>query len=139
VKHEESALQAAILKWFSAQYPYLEGLLVGYPGGINLDLKTRVRMKAMGLTAGFPDLQLLVPGSFITEEDIVYGLFIELKTKKGVVSDCQKDYHEKLRLQNYTVIISRSFEEATEYIKWYLMRVPNLNNYERILHSFSWE
>lgn len=120
-------MQAAILKWFNTQYPRLEGLLVGYPGGINLDLKTRVRMKSMGLTAGFPDLQLMVPGSFINEEDISHGLFIELKTPKGIVSLCQKDYHEKLRRQHYTVVICRSFEEACNRIRYWLMRVPNLD------------
>lgn len=126
MKHEESALQAAILKWFNLQYPKLEGLLVGYPAGINLDLKTRVRMKCMGLTAGFPDLQLMVPGSFISEEDISHGLLIELKTAKGIVTACQKDYHAKLRRQHYTVVICRSFEEARDQIRYWLMRVPNL-------------
>ena len=71
-------------------------------------------MKAMGLRAGFPDLQLMVGSKN------AYGLLIELKTPKGVVSDVQEEYHAKLREQYYTVVICRSFNEAVTTIIDYL-------------------
>jgi hypothetical protein len=139
MNYEESSIQIAMLKWFRLQYPNLEGLLVGYPGGINLDVRTASRMKAMGLRAGFPDLMLLVPRKIedrchatilcgtATRYDhypkFSHALFIELKTTRGRLSKIQQDFHENLRSQNYTVIVCRGFEEAQECISSYL------NNY----------
>ncbi len=97
--------------------------------GVDVDIKTAVRLKRMGLRAGFPDLQLLVPGSVANDNEVSHGLFLELKTNRGNVSEVQKLYHEKLRSINYTVIVVRSLEEAISWIKTYLDRVPNL--YER--------
>lgn len=94
--------------------------------GVNVDIKTAVRLKRMGLTAGFPDLQLMVPGSLKTDGEVSAGLLIELKTERGSLSDVQALYHKKLRSMNYTVIIVRSLEEAIAWIKTYLERVPNL-------------
>jgi hypothetical protein len=123
VKYAEAEMQAAILRWFNTQYPQYQGLLVGYPAGLNLNLKTRVRMKATGLTPGFPDLQLLIPGALRSDGKISPGLFLELKTVKGRVSEVQKEYHDKLSNQDYTVVICRSFYEAVDWIKSYLSRV----------------
>jgi len=136
LKHEESLSQIALLKWFKLRYPALEGLLVGYPAGVYLGMTQRVRMKAMGLTPGFPDLMLLFPkkrerilASHLCGEDSPYktrvttytpGLFIEMKSKKGKVSKVQKEYHKKLSDQGYTIVISYSFEEGKEEIKKYL-------------------
>lgn len=80
----------------------------------------------MGLRAGFPDLQLMVPGSVKDDGEVSEGLLIELKTSKGHLSDVQALYHCKLRAMNYTVIVIRSLEEAIAWIKTYLERVPNL-------------
>lgn len=80
----------------------------------------------MGLRAGFPDLQLMVPGSVKDDGIASPGMLIELKTDRGSLSDVQKLYHEKLRAMDYTVIVVRSLEEAIAWIKTYLERVPKL-------------
>lgn len=129
MKHEESLSQIALLQWFKLRYPTLGGLLVGYPAGVYLGVTQRVRMKAMGLTPGFPDLMLLVTRSFEIyhpgsppkrERYYKPGLFIEMKSEKGKVSKIQKEYHKKLADQGYTIVIPYSFEEAKESIKSYL-------------------
>jgi hypothetical protein len=129
MKHEESLSQIALLEWFKLRYPTLGGLLVGYPAGVYLGITQRVRMKAMGLTPGFPDLMLLVPKVFEIyhpgsppkrERHFIPGMFIEMKSAKGKLSKVQKEYHEKLRVWNYTIVIAYSFEEAQEEIKKYL-------------------
>lgn len=136
MKHEESLSQIALLQWFKLRYPTLGGLLVGYPAGVYLGMTQRVRMKAMGLTPGFPDLMLLVPKkrerilpSHLCGEDSPYktrvttytpGLMIEMKSAKGKVSQVQKEYHAKLAEQNYTIVICYSFESAQEKIRSYL-------------------
>lgn len=132
MKHEESLMQMEVLRWFKLQYPHLARLLIGYPAGINLGVTARMRMKAMGLTAGVPDLQLLLPRIyplkllaesgmyFINEKRFCPGLFIELKTEDGKLSQIQKEYHEILRSQRYTIVTCYSFEEAVVEIKKYL-------------------
>lgn len=135
MKHEESLSQIALIAWFKLRYPTLEGLLVGYPAGVYLGIKQRVRMKAMGLTPGFPDLMLLVPRYFEiyhpgstpkVERHYKPGLFIEMKSEKGKVSKVQKEYHKKLADQGYTIVIPYSFEEAKDEIKKYLEETPSM-------------
>lgn len=123
LKHEESLIQIAVLRWFKLQYPELDGLLVGYTAGINLGITARMRAKAMGLRAGMPDLQLYVPMTYPMSapiEGFSAGLMIELKTKVGKISAIQREYHLKLRSQFYTIVICYSLEEAQFYIKEYL-------------------
>ena len=114
MRHEESLIQMAVIRWYRLQYPHLEGLLVGYPAGIHLGMTARVRAKAMGLKAGMPDLMLFVP----RKES--HGLFLELKTQTGKLSKVQKEYHETLRSQLYTIVTCHSFEEAIDEIRRYL-------------------
>ena len=114
LKYEEFGIQKSILRWFRLQYPELDGLLVGYTGGINLGMAARVRAKQMGLRAGMPDLQLYVPVNSSP------GMMLELKTKTGKLSQIQKEYHGKLRSQCYTIVVCYSFEEAINEIGKYL-------------------
>lgn len=114
MKYQESADQIALVRWFKIQYPAFKDLLVSYPAGLNLGVTQRVRARAMGLKAGMPDLQLLIPTKHSP------GLFIEMKTKKGTLSDVQKEFHEILLSQNYTITVCKGFEEGMAAIKNYL-------------------
>ena len=120
MKYTESLEQILLLKWFKMQYPEISDLLIGYPAGVNLGLMQRVRAKAMGLTAGVPDLQLLVPRFDKVTNKVIPGLFIEMKSEKGKLSLTQKVFHDKLRSQNYTIVIAYSSDEAQKEIKKYL-------------------
>jgi len=115
--YKESISQIHLLRWFRLQYPDLADLLVGYPAGNNMNLLTAVRMKAMGLRVGMPDLQLLVPRF---NPKFIPGLFIEMKSERGRLSKSQNDFHDKLRNQNYTIVTSYSFDEAKYEIQEYL-------------------
>lgn len=140
MKYKESLSQIALLKWFKLQYPKLQNLLVGYPAGTYLGLQSAVRMKAMGLRAGMPDLQLLVPRVYRVKHqphpeaepmiEIVFvpGLFIEMKSDTGRVSKVQKDFHQELKEQNYSVVVAYSCEDAQQEIKKYLMSGASLLN-----------
>lgn len=133
MKYEESLSQIALLKWFKMQYPEIKDLLVGYPAGLNLSMTARVRMRAMGLTAGMPDLQLLVPRIYplklldedgklaMNEKRFSCGLFIEMKRKNGKVSPVQEAFHRQLEEQFYTITVCYSFEEAQLAIRNYLV------------------
>jgi hypothetical protein len=53
------------------------------------------RRKAMGMTAGEPDLRIYLPGGRV--------LFVELKTKRGRLSDAQEWRQEQLRALGHRV------------------------------------
>ena len=82
VKHEEDALQVAVIRWWQHQYPEYAGLLFAVPNGGRRDAREGARLKQQGVTAGVADLILLVPRPHI--------LLLELKIKGGKVSDAQK-------------------------------------------------
>jgi hypothetical protein len=115
------------------QYPEIKDLLVGYPAGLNLSMTARIRMRAMGLTPGMPDLQLLVPriyplkllnddGTFaVNDKRLSCGLFVEMKRKNGKVSPVQSAFHRQLAEQFYTITVCYSFEEAQLAIRNYLV------------------
>ena len=72
-------------------------LLFAIPNGGYRKLKTGIRMKKTGLKPGIPDMMLpVVRGNYP-------GLFIEMKSEKGVVRPNQKAWHDTLRAQGYKV------------------------------------
>jgi hypothetical protein len=92
-KHEEDALQRAVVTWFDLQYPEFGPLLFAVPNGGKRTQKTNpktgktwspeaTRLKQTGTRSGVADLVLLVPRPHI--------LLLELKVKGGKLSDAQK-------------------------------------------------
>lgn len=72
------------------------------------------RQKRMGYNRGTPDIQIFEP------RGIYHGLFVEMKSKTGEVSDQQKDFIFKLKERGYYVAVCYSTQEALDTIKTYL-------------------
>lgn len=105
--------QIALFEYVSFQKePW--NLLFAIPNGGFRKLKTAIRMKKTGTKAGVPDMFLPVA------RNGYHGLFIELKSMKGVVQKNQKEWHINLREQGYQVNVCRGCEEAVKTIKEYL-------------------
>lgn len=86
-------------------------------GGTRRDIIRGRRLKAEGRKRGVPDIFLAVPkGKY-------HGLFIEMKTTKGVLSRFQKEWIKTLNNNGFLAIVCRSSNEAIEKIEKYL----NLN------------
>ncbi len=82
MKHEESKIQEAVVSYLRHQYP--NALHCASAGGVRTSMKQAIMMKRTGYVRGFPDLMIL-------ESSKEYkGLFIEMKTEKGVASKEQK-------------------------------------------------
>lgn len=115
-------MQQSCIKWFEYQYPKLSKLLIAIPNGLHLAgtpvqraIKVK-RAKAEGLKVGTPDL-------FLAVQSTVYpGLWIEMKTDKGKLSDNQNTMINELVAQGYRVEICRSFEEFKKIIDTYLKK-----------------
>lgn len=73
-----------------------------------------VRNRQMGVRKGVPDLMLPIPMNGF------HGLFIELKTDKGRLSEAQKVWIENLRSLGYRVEVCKGFVEAKDVLKEYM-------------------
>jgi hypothetical protein len=111
---EEESEQVAFVGWFRVQYPHYKALINIVSIGENVGPRRMARLKKMGLTPGWPDLLLAIPGPRSL------GLFIEMKSKKGRLHGGQPEIHSKLIEQGYKVTVCYSFEDARNVTKEYL-------------------
>jgi len=107
----ESDLQIGCVKWFRLQYPKLKKLLFSVPNGGTRNKKEVQRLKDEGIVAGVSDLVLAIPNK---ENN---GVFIEMKTKKGVLSPEQKEFLSMVKYMGYRVEVVRSFESFVDVIE----------------------
>ena len=118
-EHDE---QSVVVQWFNFTYPKLAHLLYANPNGAALcDIKDKkkraVRMnylKAEGFKNGVPDLCLPVPrGTF-------HGLYLEMKTLKGVTSKEQLEFIDGIAKQGYFAVVCRGSDEAMQTLRQYV-------------------
>ena len=93
MKPTEEQKQEALFNYASWQKEPEWSLLFSIPNGGYRKLKTAIRMKRTGTKAGIPDMMMpVVRGEYA-------GLFVELKSEKGVVQKNQAEWHILLRAQ----------------------------------------
>ena len=116
----EAEMQKALIRWardLAAKHPCLEYLHAIPNGGA----RGRAVRVGAGVVRGMPDLMLpCVANDRAREWGWFAGLYIELKTPGGVVSEEQQRCHEYLRGAGYRVEVCRSVEEAQAAIIPYL-------------------
>lgn len=116
MQHIEDNEQILLFDWAAAQsgkYPELS-LLFHIPNGGKRNAREAERFKRMGVKAGVPDLFLPVPrGKF-------HGLFVELKSAKGKLSDYQRQWLSELAASGYAACVCFGFDEAQRDILNYL-------------------
>lgn len=117
MKHEESRIQIACVRWFRYQYPEIGRLLIHVPNGGFRNSGAAKRFKAEGVVAGVSDLILFVPSNGF------HGLFIEMKTEKGKQSEYQKEWEEMVKNQGYEYRLIRSLDEFIIAIQKYLLKI----------------
>lgn len=84
------------------------------PNGGARDAITGARMKQEGVLAGVPDIFLAKAASG------KYGMFIEMKTKRGKLSERQRDLFPLLEAQGYGVAVCHGWREAADAVEAYL-------------------
>jgi hypothetical protein len=95
------------------QYPELD-MLYAIPNGGLRNVIVAKKLKAEGVKRGVPDICLPVARHGL------HGLYIELKTENGVVSDDQSNWYAMLSEQGYRARICRGAEQSIAAIKFYL-------------------
>ena len=116
MKHIEDNEQIMLFDWAQAQsgkHPEL-GLLHHIPNGGKRDAREAARFKRMGVKAGVPDICFPLPRVGY------HGLYIEMKSPKGKVSENQKRWLEQLSGLGCAVRVCYSFDEARDVVLKYL-------------------
>ena len=104
----EDQLQQQIIIWFKNEYQmHGKGLIFSVPNGGSRNLLEAKKLKQTGAMAGVSDLIVLLPSKCI---------FIELKAEKGIQSDVQKAFEERVNNLSFDYFIIRSLEEFKKLI-----------------------
>lgn len=111
----EHHLQAQCVTWFRLQYPAYRKYLMAFPNAAKRSFSLAARMKKEGMISGVPDLLLAVPNKASS------GLFIEMKSEKGKLSDEQVEMIGLLK-NYYSVEVINSFDGFTKVVTEYLRK-----------------
>lgn len=114
----EDQEQMTVMSW-AHRTKFKDGRLSDYlfhiPNGGSRNIIEATKLKKMGVKAGVPDLQLIVPNGE------VHGLWIELKAQKGKLQPSQQIMIQRLEAQGYMCKVCFGADEAINEIKKYLM------------------
>ena len=111
----ESAEQKAFFRWWrivQCRWPNIVCFAV--PNGGRRDAATGARLKQEGALPGVPDI-FLAKGSCGKN-----GMFIEMKTRKGRVSESQRNLFPLLESAGYAVVVAYGWKEAADAVEMYL-------------------
>lgn len=116
MKQTEHYEQVKLFQWAKAQsskYPQLT-MMFAIPNGGQRNIVTATKLKAEGVKSGVPDVFLAYPSLDCN------GLFIEMKSPKGKVSENQREWIAGLSAHGYMCAVCYSFDEAKKVICEYL-------------------
>ncbi|MCU4608193.1 VRR-NUC domain-containing protein [Acinetobacter ursingii] len=114
----EDQEQITVMSW-AHRVKFKDGRLSDYlfhiPNGGSRNIIEATKLKKMGVKAGVPDLQLIVPNGQ------AHRLWIELKAQKGKLQPSQQIMIQRLEAQGYLCKVCFGADEAINEIKKYLM------------------
>lgn len=125
-RHIEAQYQRAVIQWcgyLEREIPELRWLHA-IPNGAHLSPLQAKLLKAEGVKAGVLDLFWPWPRprhDARSKEpwDMWHGLYIEMKSPDGCLTDHQKEFCEFITGQSYCWVVARSPDEAMKAIKAY--------------------
>jgi hypothetical protein len=123
IKVSEHDEQVAVVDWLflqSPKYPELD-LVFAVPngamlGGGRIGAIRANALKAEGMRPGAPDL--VIPSA----RGGYFGVFLEMKTKKGKLSENQEQFIVQAEKQGYMCFVAYGAEEAIEMLEGYLKK-----------------
>ena len=105
--------QIAFVNWFKLKYK--DYLIFSIPNGGSRNKIEASKLKKTGVTAGIPDLIILMPNKEI--------LFIEMKRQKGwILSPVQKTIIKIIEKLGFKVLIGYGFLDAKSKFEEYLIQ-----------------
>ena len=115
---KEWELQKALVSFVRLQYPNV--FLLTVQSECKRTPKNAAIAKAMGLTAGIPDLIFAEPvGEWV-------GLALELKVEKNKLSQVQVEFMRKLQAKGWMVVEIRDLNSGISTINYYFKKIGNV-------------
>jgi hypothetical protein len=113
----EDELQMHIVHWLDASLPM--GSVVHHsPNEGRRHVAYKVRLKKLGMAAGWPDLEIFVPDTGWNDLSAKGPIMIELKRPKGgSLSANQKDIQERLRCCGVYCVTAKRLSHVEAYLK----------------------
>lgn len=113
-RSEESSHQKAFFQWLTLWDKNVRALTFHIPNGGSRHAFEARSLKAQGVTAGVPDIFCAIPTKDFS------GLWIELKSTKGALTEKQKIMGNLLRRSGYQCYVAYSWFEARDMLIHYL-------------------
>lgn len=108
----ETSMHKMVIQWVRLN-PHLSPYVIHIPNEGKRSLQTAATLKAMGMRSGVSDLFIALPkGGY-------HGAWIELKTRKGRISDAQEQFFADMQRAGYYTALCRGFDEAIATISHY--------------------
>ena len=113
----EDELQAHVVKWLDAALPM--GSVVHHsPNEGKRHVAYKVRLKKLGMAAGWPDLEIFVPDTGWLNIEAKGPIMFELKRPKGgSLSPNQKDIQERLRCCGVYCVTAKRLAQVEAYLR----------------------
>lgn len=111
---EEQILQINFINWFKHEWPELALDILHIANERRCSLQEGVILKRMGVIPHVTDILLALPVNGF------HGLWMELKTEKGRLSDGQMEFIKRKNQRGYFAIAVWGLEAAKEVIRTYL-------------------
>lgn len=115
MKHTEHQEQVAFFK-IAALYAVTDprwSCIYAVPNAAKRSPRQGKWMKDEGMKAGVPDICVTVAASGY------HGLYIEMKTKTGRLTDSQKMWIDRLKKQGYLALVARGCDDALDIVRRY--------------------
>ena len=116
-KKLEDELQIASMRYIRYQYPSAISFHVRNEGISGTKLQRMVygaKSKKLGVLSGVSDIIILEP------KGVFHGLMIELKSKKGRVSETQKLFMQRCEDKNYKTHVCNSLDQVIAAVDLYM-------------------
>jgi len=113
-KHPESDICIKLWYWFSCNYPEYKNRYLRFEVGGNRPRITQQILKAEGNKAGVSDIFIALPNKNGG------GLWLEVKTKTGKLSQKQKDFDKEMR-NDYTSVVAYGYNQCKDEINHYMI------------------
>lgn len=111
-KISEDQLQKQVAAYLDLKYPNI--LWFHVPNGGSRNFFEAVKLKAMGVKPGVPDIMIF------NKQGPYSGLYVELKVGKNKPNDNQLAMHKKLEDNGWRGCVVWTFDDARTFIDGYL-------------------
>lgn len=110
----ESDIHRSVMAWVRA-HASIAPFVIHVPNEGKRSLRYGFKLKELGMRAGVSDLFIALA------RHEYHGAWIELKSKKGILSLAQKQFQDDMRSQNYYTSVTYTLDEAISVLQWYCL------------------